>query len=170
MSAAQSRPWRREDHDQRRAPRRRAPEDGQEEIEAISDRPDWPRTSPKMALSHNHRTYRTVELRKFTASRQICVCGAHRETGLMVSGYWVGGNRWHTPWKRAVKRSRHPGREPAPLEPRPGEAGTGGEKRTPLLELQPPAIQDLPRTHAERPSLGNGKSGPTGTKGIESAG
>ena len=73
-------------------------EEMEEEMEAISDLDP---TSPKMALGYSHRTYRTVELRKFTASRQECVCGAHRETGLMLSGTWEEENRWI-----------HPGREP----------------------------------------------------------
>ena len=97
----------------------------EEEMEAISDLDP---TSPKMALGHNHRTYRTVELRKFTASRQECVCGAHRETGLMLSGTWVGGEPVDTPWKRAHLEA----------------VRQAVEKSAPLLELQPAAIQDLP--------------------------
>ena len=56
----------------------------EEEMEAISDLDP---TSPKMALGHNHRTYRTVEVRKFTGSRQQCVCGAHRRNGTHAVGH-----------------------------------------------------------------------------------
>ena len=107
----------------------------EEEMEAISDLDP---TSPKMALGHNHRTYRTVELRKFTASRQECVCGAHRETGLMLSGTWVGGEPVDTPWKRAHLEA----------------VRQAVEKSAPLLELQPAAIQDLHRTLLNDPPSG----------------
>ena len=107
----------------------------EEEIEAISDLDP---ASPRMALSHNHRAYRTVEVRKFTASRQECVCGAHRESGLMVSGSWVGGEPVDTPWKRAhIEAVRQ-----------------AVEKSAPLLELQPGAIQDLHRTLLNDPPSG----------------
>ena len=107
----------------------------EEEIEAISDLDP---ASPRMALSHNHRAYRTVEIRKFTASRQECVCGAHRESGLMVSGSWVGGEPVDTPWKRAhIEAVRQ-----------------AVEKSAPLLELQPAAIQDLHRTLLNDPPSG----------------
>ena len=107
----------------------------EEEIEAISDLDP---ASPRMALSHNHRAYRTVEVRKFTASRQECVCGAHRESGLMVSGSWVGGEPVDTPWKRAhIEAVRQ-----------------AVEKSAPLLELQPTAIQDLHRTLLNDPPSG----------------
>ena len=107
----------------------------EEEMEAISDLDP---TSPRMALDHNHRTYRTVELRKFTASRQECVCGAHRETGLMLSGTWVGGEPVDTPWKRAHLEA----------------VRKAVEKSAPLLELQPAAIQDLHRTLLNDPPSG----------------
>ena len=107
----------------------------EEEIEAISDLDP---TSPRMGLSHSHRTYRTVEVRKFTGKRQECVCGAHRETGLMVSGSWVGGEPVDTPWKRAHLEA----------------VRQAVEKSAPLLELQPAAIQDLHRTLLNDPPSG----------------
>ena len=147
MSAAQSRPWRREGWTREESPADEHPAEEhpkmEEEMEAISDLDP---TSPKMALGHNYRTYRTVELRKFTASRQECVCGAHRETGLMLSGTWVGGEPVDTPWKRAHLEA----------------VRQAVEKSAPLLELQPAAIQDLHRTLLNDPSLGNGRSGPAG--------
>ena len=97
-----------------------------------------------MALSHNHGTYRTVEIRKFTASRQECVCGAHRESGLIVSGSWVGGETVDTPWKRAHLEA----------------VRQAVEKTAPLLELQPRAIQDLHRTLLNDPPPGTENSGP----------
>ena len=107
----------------------------EERIEAISDLDP---ASPRMALSHNHRTYRTVEVRKCTARRQECVCGAHRESGLMVSGSWVGGETVDTPWKRAHLDA----------------VRQAVEKTAPLLELQPRAIQDLHRTLLNDPPPG----------------
>ena len=107
----------------------------EEEIEAVSDLDP---ASPRMGLSHNHRTYRTVEVRKFTGKRQECVCGAHRETGLMVSGSWVGGEPVDTPWKRAHLEA----------------VRQAVEKSGPLLELQPAAIQDLHRTLLNDPPSG----------------
>ena len=110
----------------------------EEEMEAVSDLDP---ASPRMALGHSHQTYRTVELRKFTASRQECLCGAHRETGLMLSGTWVGGEPVDTPWKRAHLEA----------------VRQAVEKSAPLLELQPAAIQDLHRILLNDP--------PSGTEG-----
>ena len=59
-------------------------EEMKEEMEAISDLDP---TSPKMALGHSHQTYRTVELRKFTASRQDMRLRRPPRNGTHAVGY-----------------------------------------------------------------------------------
>ena len=94
--------------------------------------------SIRMTAPHQHQAHRTEQLNGLSRQRQTCVCGAHRDTGLVSASGWIGGEEQETPWQRAhleaVRRAV--------------------EQNPPLLELQPAAIQDLHRAIANDPPMG----------------
>ena len=65
-----------------------------EELKAVEDLDP---ALPGMTAPHQHQAHRTTEVEKLTRHRQVCACGAHRDTGLTISGGWVGGRRPQPP-------------------------------------------------------------------------
>ena len=94
--------------------------------------------SIRMTVPHQHQVHRAEQLNGLSRQRQTCVCGAHRDTGLVNASGWIGGEEQETPWQRAhleaVRRAV--------------------EQNPPLLALQPGAIQDLHRAIANDPPQG----------------
>ena len=146
MSAAQSRPGER-DVPEKKAQQTSTPQKNpkmEEEIEAILT---WTQPPPRWPSAINHRTYRTVELRKFTVEPPgMRLRRPTRNGASCCRSTWVGGEPVDTPWKRAHLEA----------------VRQAVEKSAPLLELQPAAIQDLHRTLLNDPPCGNGRSGPAG--------